>query len=68
MVNVGPVIINRDLSGPRVVAGGFVIEENNIGFYTLGIKNAGWQTKDNMRVGCFKQFLAYGFSGSAFEQ
>jgi hypothetical protein len=43
MVYVGAVIINPNFFCPWVFAGRFVVENNNICFYSIGILNTGGQ-------------------------
>src|SRR5690606_16254723 len=39
-----------------------------VGFYAVGVENAGGQTQDGVHIGGFEQLFADAFAGSAFEE
>lgn len=51
------VVVEPDLFCLRVFAAGLVVEEDNVCFATVGVKDAGWQTKDGMCICCFQQLF-----------
>ncbi len=55
MVDVGAVIIEPDLFCPGVFAAGCVVEEDDVCFYAVGIKDTGWQAKDGMNICGFRK-------------
>ena len=54
-MDVGAVVVEPDLFCPGVFVGGFVVEEDNICFYAVGIKDTSWQRKDGMNICSFRK-------------
>ena len=68
MVDVGAVVIDPDLFGPGIFAGGLAVEEKDIGFDAIGVEDAGGEAEDGVEIGGLHKFLANGLAGTTFEE
>lgn len=50
VVNIRPIIIEPDFTGLWIRACRAVVEENDVGFDTLGVENARGQTQNGVEV------------------
>ena len=66
---VGTEVVNPEFFGPGAfVRSRFAIEEEDVGFDPLRVKDAGGKSQEGVDVGLFQQFAADGFAGAAFEE
>ena len=67
-VLVGAQIVNPQRLRPRLFAGGFAVEEQDVGLYALRVEDAGRQAQQRMHVGLLEQFAADRLAGAALEE
>ena len=60
--------VDPERGGPRGFAGGFAVEEEDVGFDSLGVEEAGGKAEERVDVAALEEFAANGFAGSAFEE
>ena len=65
---VGPQIVNPELFRPRLFAGGFAVEEEDVGLHALRVEDARGQAQQRVHVGLLEQFAADRFARAAFEE
>ncbi len=51
VVNISAVVVDPDVLGPGLGAGGVVVEEEDVGFDSVGVEDACGETKDRVEVG-----------------
>jgi len=67
-MDVDAKIIVPDFFCSGIFGGGFVVEEDDIGFHALFVKHAGGKPEHSMQIGVTEQFLPDFFSSAAFKQ
>ena len=67
-VLVGAEVVDPEVFGPGLFAGFLALEEEDVGFDSLGVEDAGGQAQEGVDVAALEQFAADGFAGSAFEE
>lgn len=65
---VGAEVVDPEVFGPGLFAGFFALEEEDVGFDSLGVEDAGGEAQEGVDVAAFEEFAADGFAGAAFEE
>ena len=65
---VGTEVVDPEFFRPGGFAGGFAVEEEDVGFDALGVEDAGGQAQQGVDIALMQQFSAHGFAGPAFEE
>ncbi len=67
-MQIGSQVIDPELLCPRSFLSRLAVEEQDVRFESLSIKDPDRKSQQSMHVGLFQQLAADGFAGSAFEQ
>ena len=67
-MQVGAQVVDPELCRPRLLLGGFAVEEEDVRLHALRVEDAGGQAQERVDVGLLEQFAADGFAGAAFEE
>jgi hypothetical protein len=55
---VGAEVVDPVIIGPRLFAGFLALEEEDVGFDSLGVEGAGEQAQEGVDVAAFEEFAA----------
>jgi len=54
-VLVGSQVVDPEVFGPGLFAGGFALEEEDVGFDALGVEDAGGEAEEGVDVAAFEE-------------